>query len=188
MKYGYLFLLAGLCSYYSNAQKITFERGYVVNQKGDTVRGEIKYNSDKEQDCYSKAILKDGTGALKTYNAKKAKAYGFSDQVYIAMDFEGEPRFYRVLTKGEIIFYKMMIDEIRMNQVVLGGAYFVAHGNDEKNLTNVKEGKFKKQMLDWMKDNTEFVSSYEDEKKFNETKALELVKNYNAWKAGQSTQ
>ncbi|MES2679286.1 MAG: hypothetical protein V4635_05345 [Bacteroidota bacterium] len=185
MKYRLLALFMSLNAFYATAQKVTFEKGYVVNDKGDTLRGEIKFNPKKEQDCYSKVVFKDESGALKNYKPNKAKAYGFNDQRYVAMEFEGEPKFLRVLAEGEINLYKMMFEDISMNKEVVAGEYFVSHKADDKKRTAVKEGKFKKQMTELMKDNTEFINNYEDEKTFNEANAAEVIKKYNAWKAGK---
>jgi hypothetical protein len=185
MKYLLIALFMSICAFYATAQKMTFEKGYVVNDKGDTIKGEIKYNPKKEQDCYSKVVIKDGSGALKNYKPNKARAYGFNDQRYVAMDFEGEPKFLRVLAEGEINLYKMMFEEISMNQPVVGGEYFISQRADDKKKIPVKEGKFKKQMTELMKDNTQFISNYEDEKTFNEANATEVIKKYNAWKAGK---
>ncbi len=181
----FLVLFISLSSIFASAQKMTFEKGYVVNEKGDTIRGEIKYNPKKEQDCYSKVVLKDESGAIKNYKPNKAKAYGFNDQRYVATEFEGEPKFMRILAEGDISLYKIMFEEISMNQPVLGGEYFLTQKSDEKKHIPVKEGKFKKQMTELMKDNTEFISSYEDEKTFNEAGAVEVIKRYNAWKKGK---
>lgn len=186
MKYFVSALIVCFLIFNATAQKISFEKGYIVNEKGDTLRGEVKFNPKKEQDCYNKVFFKDEAGIQKNYKpGKKATAYGFKDQHFIAMDFENEPKFYKILATGEINFYKMLVEEISMNQPVLGGDYFIAHKKDIKDLTAVREGKFKKQMSEWMKDNTEFISDYEDEKTFNEETATEAVKKYNAWKASQ---
>lgn len=185
MKYSLLTLFIGYISFHASAQKVTFEKGYLVNEKGDTIRGEIKFNPKKEQDCYSKLVFKDENGVLKNYKPGKASAYGFSDQHFVTRDFEGEPRFLKVLVTGEINLYKMMFEEISMNQPVVGGEYFISRHADEKKMTFVKEGKFKKQMTDWMKDNAEFINNYQDEKEFKEANAVDVIKQYNAWKASQ---
>ena len=164
------------------APKIVFLKGYLVNDKGDTIRGEVKYNPKKEQDCYTKVFFKDEAGVQKNYKPKKAKAYGFEDKDFVAMDFENELKYYRVMTAGDINLYKMMYEMISMNQPVIGAIYFISR-KDDKDLTEVKEGKFKKQMSDWMKDNTDFINNFEDSKDFNAESATEVIKQYNAWKA-----
>lgn len=179
-------LFISLTSYTAQAQ-ITFIKGYLVNEKGDTLRGEVKYNPKKEQDCYNKVFFKDETGAQKNYKpGKKAKAYGFNDQNFVAMEFENEMKFYRVLATGEINLYKMMYEVISMNEPILGGEYFISHKKEETKLTAVKEGKFKKQMTEWMKENPEFIEGYEDEKNLNAENATEVIKKYNAWKEGKT--
>lgn len=162
-----------------------FVKGYLVNDKGDTLRGEVKYNPKKEQDCYNKVYFKDASGAIKNYKPKKAKAYGFEEQHFVAMDFEGEMKYYRVLAVGEINLYRMAYEEIRMNQPILGGGYYLAHKGENAKLTEVKEERFKKQMTEWMKDNTEFLADYEDSRDFNAGNAAEVIRKYNAWKAAQ---
>lgn len=164
--------------------KIVFLPGYIVNEKGDTLKGEVKYNPKKEQDCYSKVFFKDQAGTQKNYKPKKVKAYGFDGKHFMAMEFENELKYYRVLTTGSINFYKIMYEMISMNQPVIGAVYYISHKDDSK-LKEVKEGKFKKQMTEWMKDNTEFLNNYEDEKEFNVESATEVIRQYNAWKAGQ---
>jgi len=181
MKNTLLALILSLITFSANAQ-ISFVKGYIINEKGDTVKGEVKINPKKEQDNYNKVFFKDESGTQKNYKANKIKAYGFENQNYIALDYDGEQKFYRVLAKGNVNFYKMMFEVVNMNATSFDGEYFVSHGESKK-LTSVKEGKFKKQMAELMKDNTEFISSFEDEKKLNVEKAAEVVKQYNAWKA-----
>lgn len=164
------------------APKIVFLPGYIVTDKGDTLKGEVKYNPKKEQDCYSKVFFKDNTGVQKNYKPKKAKSYGFDGKHFTAMEFENEMKYYQVLASGEINLYKMMYEMISMNQPVIGAVYFISH-KDDKNVKELKESKFKKQMGEWMKDNTEFLNNYDDDKDFNADSAIEVIKQYNAWKA-----
>ncbi len=181
----FLFIaLAGFAVCSAPAQ-ITFVKGYVVNEKGDTLKGEVKYNPKKEQDCYNKVYFKDATGAIKNYKPKKSKAYGFNERHFAAMDFEGEMKYYQVLAIGEINMYKIMYEMISMNQPILGAEYFISHKKDPANLTSVKQGKFKKQMTDWMKDHPDFINDFDDDKDFDSDTAIEVIKKYNAWKEGK---
>ncbi len=164
------------------APKPEFYKGYVVTDKGDTIRGEVKYNPKKEQDCYSKVAFKDENGVMKNYKPKKAVAYGFNGQHYVAMEFDGEMKYYQVLSSGELMLYKMMYEMISMNQLVMGSVYYIAHKGD-KSLKEVKESKFKKQMAEYMKDNPEILEGYDDGKDFNAESAIEVVRQYNTWKA-----
>ena len=77
-----------------------------------------------------------------------------------------------------------MYEMISMNQPVIGSVYYISN-KDDKKLKEVKEGKFKKQMADWMKDNPEFLNNYDEDKEFNAESAAEVIKQYNGWKASQ---
>jgi hypothetical protein len=159
-------------------------KGYLISSKGDTLQGEIKVNPKKEIDLYTKVTFRDANGAQKVYRAGKAKAYGFNDRHFVSITFEEEPGFYEVLAQGEINFYKLGFEELRMNQAVFEVEYYLSKSG-ENELVLLKESKFKKQMGEWMKDNTEFIETYGEDKKFNYEKALGVIKNYNAWKANK---
>ncbi len=161
----------------TNAQ-ITFVKGYIVNEKGDTVKGEVKINPKKEQDNYNKVFFKDEGGMQKNYKPNKVKAYGFDKQNYIAMDYEGELKFYKAIVRGEISLYKMMFEVTNMNATSYDGEYYIVR-NDDKKMTTVKEGKFKRQLQEMMSGAAGYANDYEDEKKLNEEKAAEVINKYN---------
>ena len=177
MKTTLLALFISLISISANAQ-IAFVKGYIVNEKGDTVRGEVKINPKKEQDKYNKVFFKDESGMQKNLKPNKVKAYGFEKHNYITMDYEGEPKFYRALVRGEISLYKMMFEVTNMNATSFDGEYFIIR-SDEKKMVTVKEGKFKKQLQEMMSGAAGYASDYEGDKKLNEEKAVEVITKYN---------
>ena len=170
-------LLISLVTFSSNAQ-IAFVKGYIVNEKGDTVRGEVKINPKKEQGNYDKVFFKDDSGTQKNYKPNKVMAYGFDKQHYITMDYEGEPKFYKALVRGEISLYKMMFEVTNMNATSFDGEYYITR-KDDKKMTAVKEGKFKKQLQEMMSGAAGYANDYEGDKKLNEEKAVEVINNYN---------
>ncbi|WP_317899198.1 hypothetical protein [Aurantibacillus circumpalustris] len=161
------------------------EKGYLVTLKGDTLRGEVKINPKKEIDNYNKVTFKDETGLQKIYKPNKTLAYGFNNEKFVSMDSQDdEKKFYKIICTGVISFYKLGFETIRMNAVTFEEEYYVSKEGD-KELTVIKESKFKKQLNELMSDNLEFVEAYGDEKKFDFEKALEIITNYNSWKATQ---
>ncbi len=56
MKNTFIAVLLNLLTY-SLTSQIAFVKGYIVNEKGDTVKGEVKINPKKEQDNYSKVFF-----------------------------------------------------------------------------------------------------------------------------------
>jgi hypothetical protein len=162
----------------------SFVKAYVVTDKGDTIRGEAKINPKKPTEIYDKVAFKDANGVQKNYKPAKTPAYGLEDANFIALSYDGEPKFYKVLARGPINLYAVAFETMNMNEPVLEQEYFLALP-DNKKLVNVKQSKFKKQLLDWMKDNVEIAESYEEEKKFNEENAIAVINKYNEWKATQ---
>src|SRR5438105_6955200 len=86
--------------------QITFVKGYIINDKGDTLRGEVKTNPKKEHESYARVTFKDASGAQKNYKPAKVKGYGFENNHFISWGKEDEALFYKRLASGAINFYK----------------------------------------------------------------------------------
>jgi hypothetical protein len=179
MKNLFLFL-AFSASLIANAQG-PFYPGYIVTAKGDTVRGEVRAPKN-ELEPFSKVFFKDGNGLQKNYKPEKIKSYVVNNDRYVSMLSEGELAFYKVVTAGYITLYVLQFETIRMNSPILDSEYYFSHPKS-KSLVIIKEGKFKKQIADYMKDNPEIAQLYEDkDKKFDPAKAQEVITMYNDWK------
>jgi hypothetical protein len=161
--------------------QIKFVPGYLINDKGDTLKGEVKVNPKKEHDLYLKVMFKDASGAQKNWKPAKVKGYGFDGRHFISVKNNDEDMFFQRLTDGYIVLYKAAFEVIVMNDTSFDFEYYVMREGDTKH-TEVKENKFKKQMSEWMKDNTEFITEFKDEKKFNAEAAADVINRYNAWK------
>lgn len=172
-----LFLVIGL----QFQGQITFEKGYIVDEKGDTLRGEVKTNPKKEHDNYNKVFFKDASGVQKNYKPNKLKAYGFANKHFVSMKHNDEDKFFCRLTQGNIILYKSAFEVVVMNETSYDFEYFLYREGDAK-LTEVKEGKFKKQIQEWMKDKPDFAANYKDEKKLDVQSAMDMITKYNEWK------
>jgi hypothetical protein len=159
-----------------------FIKAYIITDKGDTVRGEAKPNPKKEMEAYEKIYFKDANGVQKNYRPSKILGYGVNEDHFISLDNDGEPRFYKVLARGPINLYVIMFEAVNMNEVSMEPEYYLAKP-DNKKLVVIKQAKFKKQASDWMKDNMEFLNAYPDDKKFDQEKAIEVINQYNTWKA-----
>ncbi len=161
--------------------QITFVKGYIVNDKGDTIQGEVKMNPKREKDNFLRVAFKAPDGTQKNYKANKLKGYGFGNKHFVAGEHDGELKFYQRLTNGEILLFKIMFEAIVMNESTFEPEYFIKQKNQTK-YTEVKETKFRKQLQEFMKDNPSFAADYEDAKTFNVDKAIEIITNYNATK------
>ena len=188
----YKLLLAAFLAVFTfattNAQ-ITFTKGYLVNEKGDTLRGEVKMNPKKEQDYYARVTFKDASGTQKNYKPAKVKAYGFDNEHFVSIVNNDEGLFYKRLTNGPILLYKGAFEVVVMNKATWEFEYFLFKQGDNLpggkagKLTDVKEAKFKKQLQEWMKDGQEYAEAYNDsDKKLNVESAIEVINKYNDWK------
>lgn len=163
---------------FSKAQ-IIFVKGYIINDKGDTLRGEVKTNPKKEQESYVRVTFKDASGAQKNYKPAKLKGYGYDNNHFVPWGKEDEALFYKRLTNGAIILYKSAFEVVVMNKSTWEFDYFLFKEGDKK-MTDAKVGKFGKQLKEWMKDAPEFAANYEEkEKDVNEQSAIEVIQKYN---------
>ena len=178
----YLFLALAIVGFSSGSfSQIVFVKGYLIGEKGDTLQGEVKINPKKEHESYMKVFFKDASGVQKNYKPNKVKAYGYEGNHFVAIDQNDEVKFYKRMTNGAIILYKSAFEVVVMNSTSYDYEYYLYKEGDKK-LTEVKEGKFKKQIQEWMKDNQEFAADYKDEKKLNVESAVEIINKYNEWK------
>jgi len=167
---------------FSDLAQSTFVKAYIIQMNGDTIRGEAKINPKKELNNYNKVTFRDDSGIQKIYKPNKIKAYGFNDFHFVSYTTEGEFYFFNRILAGEISLFKLGFEAMRMNKPIYEEAFFLSHASNNE-LIDVKEGRFKKQLTDWMKDHPDFIEEYGDDKKFDVEKAIEVISHYNAWKA-----
>ena len=71
-----------------------------------------------------------------------------------------------------------------MNATSYDGEYFLTR-KDDKKMSGVKEGKFKKQLQDMMSGASGYANEYEGDKKVNEESAVKAINNYNNRKGNE---
>ncbi len=176
-----LLLAATIAALAPNAifAQFTFVKGYIINDKGDTLRGEVKVNPKKEHESFQRVTFKDASGAQKNYKPAKVKGYGFEGNHFISWGKEEEAQFYKRLANGPIFFFKSAFEVVAMNKSTWEFDYFLFKDGDKK-MTDAKIGKFQKQLKEWMKDAQEYAEYYkENSKDIDETSAIEAITKYN---------
>lgn len=159
--------------------QVTFVKGYILNEKGDTLHGEVKTNPKKEHESYARVTFKDAAGAQKNYKPAKLKGYGFEGNHFMSWGKDDEALFYKRLANGPIFFYKSAFEVVAMNKSTWEYDYFLFKEGDKK-MTDAKIGKFAKQLKEWMKDAQEFAEYYkENSKDIDEASAIEAITKYN---------
>lgn len=152
----------------------------MINMTGDTLKGEIKMNPKKDFDNFNRVSFKDANGVQKNYKPDKVKGYGFENKHFISSKLDGEPTFYKVLSKGNLLLLEVMVEVQQMNEITTKTEYYFAKA-DESEYTKLKENKFRKQFGEVMKDNPEILSNADEGKKFEIEKVVEIVNHYNDW-------
>ncbi|HET6226322.1 MAG TPA: hypothetical protein VFF27_08590, partial [Bacteroidia bacterium] len=130
-----------------------YYKGYIVLLNGDTLNGEIRKNSKKEFDNFSKASFKNDAGEIKTYHADKVKEYVVDGSTFISRNIDGDQVFVKRLSKGVINLYELQIEVMQMNEIRVKSDYYMEKEAGE--FVKIKSGKFKKQIVDVMGDNQE---------------------------------
>ena len=80
-----------------------FVPGYYINNKNDTVRGQVQINPDDPTSFYRQfAFISGRSKKPKTFLAAQTKAYGFENRDFIALANDGEKVFVERLTTGRL--------------------------------------------------------------------------------------
>lgn len=80
-----------------------FSRGYYLNLKGDTVKGEVQNNMDNEYDFYNSFMFKAKGGTKGAeITPKKAKGYGFDDKNFTILKMDDKEVYIKYLEQGRL--------------------------------------------------------------------------------------
>jgi hypothetical protein len=80
-----------------------FSPGYYINLKGDTVRGEVQYNHEKEDAFYRSFFFRPRAGAKPMeMNSKKATAYGYEGNNFTMLKIDEEDKYIKILENGRL--------------------------------------------------------------------------------------
>lgn len=157
-----------------------FEDGYIIDQKGDTLKGFVKV-SKKDEDNYAKVTFKKTEADKKSYTPSKIKGYGIGETHYASCKLDGSPVFVKRLSTGSINLYEIKVLVFLMGKEKLTSDYYYQKAGTEEYI-KLKSGKnLKKQLSEIMADNAEIVSDLEN-KKIEPENAVEIFDQYNSSK------
>lgn len=179
--------LSGMLLNTSAFGQMTFVKGYIVTLKGDTMKGEIRQNPKKDVDNFTKVYFRVSEREEgKTYHAEKLQGYGFLTQTFIQKKVDGEMVFVRVEALGALNLYESKYETEAMNKIVTDSDFYVEKNGDEKaNLIHIKSGKFKKDMAELLKDDTDLVQDI-DQQKYSFDDIQDVINQYNQWAKQQN--
>ncbi len=135
-------------------------KGYFLNLKGDTVRGEVQTNPDDVTDFYKGFNFRVGSvGKVAPMSTKKAKGYGFEGRHFTLVPFDANLDVYiETLTKGRLNFYEYRFNDNKDGEPVISSNYYIQDTRAEEKDAELKELKqistkfYKKDLKVYMKD------------------------------------
>jgi len=179
-----LFILM-LCVSVNGFAQGNFMKGYVINLKGDTLKGELKNNPKKEIDMYSKVYLKISETDKKYYKPDKIKEYSVNGKTYVSRMHDGEAVFMKRISNGVVNLYEYQVIWLnKLNEEVIESEYYVEKKGDAAPV-KIKSGKFKKQICEIMSDNADLIKDIQD-KKYEYENIVDVFEQYNTWAKEQN--
>jgi hypothetical protein len=137
-----------------------FSPGYYVTVKGDTVRGEVQNNLEK-QDMFYKSFFFRPRGGSKPMEltSKKATGYGFDNNNFVVQKIDDEDKYIKTLENGRLRLMEYQYAKTEDGVEKYPSLYFIIDtraGADDKNgvniLTQLPERNHKKVLTKFFKD------------------------------------
>jgi hypothetical protein len=144
---------------FSGSAQTEFSSGYIVNQKGDTVKGEVKAKSD--MDIYVKIMFREkNPGPIKQCIPAKVRSFGVDGIDYTAVRLNNQWVFMQVLCRGRIMFFEYKPPVSQGNEK-MQSQYFVMKGGYESLTQFFIDSKAKRHIKDHISDDKELMKSIE---------------------------
>lgn len=192
-----LFVVAGLMAFGQPGKKgkdpsmaPVLTKGYYVNGKGDTVRGEIQTNVG-ELDLY-KGFNFRAPGATKVVaiDTKKAKAYGFDGRNFVLVPYDAQNSVYiEQLVNGRLKFYEFRYEGTEEGRPVIASKYYIQDSQADEKEKDMRELKaistkfYKKDLKPYMKEQPITWSDL-DKFTFNKEAVVNAIKEFNKYYEG----
>lgn len=184
-----LVLLLVLGSFTAAKAEYVWKPGYVILNSGDTVKGEIKYNTKKELSMFSKVSLKNAENVQKNYKPDDIKEYCYDNVHFVTRTMDKELVFLKLVSGGKINLFEWQYEVYHGDQTLVEKDFYIEKiGSDEKEPKKLKGNHFKKTVSELMADHTELVARVEaDDKKYEIADMQSVIEEYNDWYADQDT-
>lgn len=182
-----LVLLLVLGAFTSAQAELVWKTGYVILNNGDTVKGEIKYNTKKELPLFSKVTLKNAENIQKNYKPDQIKEYGYEGIRFLTRTMDKELVFLKLVSAGQINLFEWQFEVYHGDQTLVEKEFYIEKiDGDAKGPEKLKGNRFKKTVSELMADNTELVARVEaDDKKYEIAEMQSVIEEYNEWYASQ---
>jgi hypothetical protein len=180
-----LVLLLVIGTFTAANAELVWKTGYVILNSGDTVKGDIKYNTKKELSLFSKVTLKNAENVQKNYKPDDIKEFAYEDVHFLSRTMDKEPVFLKLVSAGQINLFEWQFEVYHGDDIIVEKDFYIEKvGGDAKEPEKLKGNKFKKTVSELMADNSELVTRVEnDSKKYEIAEMQSVIEEYNEWYA-----
>ncbi|UPT65980.1 MAG: hypothetical protein M0D57_15960 [Sphingobacteriales bacterium JAD_PAG50586_3] len=160
-------------------------QGYVVTNKGDTLKGEV-WERDKKTGLRfegDKIKLIISPTEKKTYAPGKIKLYYNGENTFESVEFKSEEfTFMQVVDKGELTLYQLDLERDKKGEIEVYETQYYVKKTVEKGSTavRIKENNFKKDIGLLVKENEDMYDEINNKDLVFED-LEKVIKDYNAW-------
>lgn len=189
-KHLYLALILVLGAFTTAKAEFVWKTGYVILTSGDTVKGDIKYNTKKELSLFSKVYLKNAEGTQKSYKPDQVKEFSYEGVRFLSRTMDKELVFLKLVSEGNINLFEWQYEVYHGEETRVEKDFYIEKvGGAAKEPEKLKGSKFKKTVAELMADHTALVTRVEnDDKKYEIAEMQSVIEEYNSWYAEQHTQ
>ncbi|MCS6979965.1 MAG: hypothetical protein NZM15_07675 [Flavobacteriales bacterium] len=152
--------------------------GVAVSNKGDTLRGDIRWA--KKEIYLQNMSMKFADNTSKGIGPKNFKYVRVGDMEFESVELPGgdkEKVFMKILSKGKINFYQYDYELYQFNTNTIKNEYYARSGQDGE-LLKINTGNAAKKLDDLMKDRPDLIKLLED-KNLEISKIKETIDLYN---------
>lgn len=167
--------------------ELVWKTGYVILANGDTLKGEIKYNTKKELSLFSKVTFRQAE-KVKNYKPEDLQEFCYEETHFLTKAMDKELVFLKLVSEGAINLFEWQFEMMHGDQMVVDMDYYVEKvGGTDKEPQKLKGNKFKKTVAELMADNSELVARVDAEsKKYEIGEMKSVIEEYNGWYADQN--
>jgi len=180
-----LVLLLVIGTFTAAKAEFVWKAGYVILNSGDTVKGDIKYNTKKELSLFTKVTLKNAENVQKNYKPDDIREFAYEDVHFLSRTMDKELVFLKLVSAGKINLFEWQYEVYHGDQTLVEKDFYIEKvGSDAKEPEKLKGNKFRKTVSELMSDNAELVTRVEnDSKKYEIAEMQSVIEEYNEWYA-----
>lgn len=160
-----------------------YSEGYFVNQRGDTVRGEIQTNVEDATSFYKEFAFKTKRSTKpRVYNTQRAKAYGFDGKDFVMTNYDGKKLFVKRLALGRLGFYEYQFNGKIDGLPAVESVYFVRDTwaeSKEKGFSKISNKFYKKSLKPFMAEEKPEIWQQLDKFHFDEQTVVNAINEFN---------